>query len=236
MTDKKRAIGIVRVSGPGQVERYGPETQKDDIAERAGEHGFELIDTWKYQESATKADKRPQFEAMLHRLVGMGASGEIEAVIFGRPDRLGRDGEMAFLYYMHLLEQTGRMQVRFAHDDADPDDPYRNFKLFMEAFKATRDAETIRRNTAGGRRKRAISSKLPTGTILWPYDYESIRAKGIKASGTPSINAERAAWVRTWVGWLLYEKVSLRKIKRRMEQAGVVPPSVAEVYQCWDDS
>ena len=74
--------------------------------------------------------------------------GEIKRVIFGRPDRLGRDGEQAFFYYFHLLEQTGGLEVRFARDDVDPDDPFRNFKLFLYAFKPTfpRSAAWVRRN------------------------------------------------------------------------------------------
>jgi len=191
----------------------------------------ELLDVWQYQESATNAQKRPQFDNMLHKLVAMGQAGEVDAVIFGRPDRLGRDGEQAFFYYTHLLEQIGGLQVRFARDDIDPNDPYRNFKLFMEAFKATRDAETIKRNTAQGRKARGASGKLPNGQVPWPFDYDSRKAVGDSSSGIPTINAQKAEWVKRWVQWMLGEKLSLRSLCKRMMEAGVPAPKGGHTWR-----
>ena len=221
-----KAIGITRVSSEEQRRRYGIDVQRDEIAERAETLGYYLVDVWEFHESATKADRRPLFEAMLHRLMSMGNTGEVQAVIFSRPDRLGRDGESAFFYYVHLLEQAGQLQVHFARDDVDPDDSYRNFKLFMEAFKATRDAATIRANTMSGRRRRAESGKLPTGNVPWPFDYASKVMDGAKTTGLPTVNPERAAWVRKWLTWILHERLSLREVCRRMQDANVIPPRI----------
>lgn len=222
----KRAIGIVRVSSQGQVDQYGPSTQQDDLQAKAQALNAELTDVWAYHESASDADNRPKFERLLRRLVTMGQADEISMVIFGRPDRLGRDGEAAFFYYLHLLEATARVEVRFAVDDVEPNDTNRNFLLFLHAFKAKTDAATIRRNTAGGRRKRAESGKLPTGNYPWPFDYDTRKDNGGRASGKPTINSSRAEWVRTWMQWLTAEGVTLMETCRRMEAAGVVPPSL----------
>ena len=219
-----RAVGIVRVSSVGQKDRYGPATQRSEIEARAAKLGVSSLDVWDYQESATQSGKRPQFDAMLERLVEMGQAGEIRRVILGRPDRLGRDGEQAFFYYFHLLEKTGGLEVRFARDDVDPDDPFRNFKLFLYAFKAKQDADTIRENTMRGRRQRATVGMIPNGNVPWPYDYDSREAVGNQGTGLPRINTERAEWVRKWIDWLLVEKTSLRTLGRRMEDAGVLSP------------
>ena len=224
-TKTKRAIGIVRVSSAGQRDRYGPGAQRQEILDASVSMDAELADTWEYQESATSFDKRPEFNAFIERLVAMGKAGEVDTVIFGRPDRLGRDGEDSFFYYLTILERTGGLQVRFARDDVDPDNPHRNFLLFLHAFKAKTDAETIKRNTMGGRRRRAQSGKLPTGNVPWPFDYESRQMIGARATGVPKLNTERAAWVRRWAEWILKEQISLRAVCRRMQDAGVLSPN-----------
>ena len=224
-TKTRQAIGIVRVSSAGQRDRYGPGAQRQEIIDASSTMNAELLDTWEYQESATSFDKRPEFNAFIQRLVAMGQAGEVDTVIFGRPDRLGRDGEAAFFYYLTILEQTGGLQVRFARDDVDPDNPHRNFLLFLHAFKAKTDAETIKRNTMGGRRRRAESGKLPTGNVPWPFDYDSRQMVGARSTGVPRLNSGRAAWVRRWADWILREKISLLGVCRRMQEAGVLSPS-----------
>jgi len=113
----KKAIGIPRVSSRPQEDKYGYEVQKADIEGRVAALGSTLVELWKFQESATDADNRPQFNEFLHRLVAMGQSGAIHQVIFGRPDRLGRDGAANFFYYIGLLEKTGGLEVRFGEYD-----------------------------------------------------------------------------------------------------------------------
>ena len=219
-----RAIGVVRVSGPGQRDKYGPASQLQEITNRARLLQADLVDVWEYQESATNSEKRPQFEVMLQRMVSMGQARELAVVIFGRPDRLGRDGEAAFFYYLHLLEQIGQLQVRFARDDVDPNDSFRNFKLFLHAFKAKQDADTIRENTMRGRQRRGEAGKIPNGQVPWPFDYDTKRELGDKSTGLPRINLKRAAWIRRWADWLLAEKVSLGELGRRMFDAGIRSP------------
>ena len=106
----------------------------------------------------------------------------------------------------------------------DPDDPFRNFKLFLYAFKAKQDADTIRENTMRGRRQRASVGMIPNGNVPWPFDYDTRDAVGDQGTGLPSLNRERAEWVRKWADWLLVEKTSLRTLGRRMEDAGVLSP------------
>ena len=123
-------VGVVRVSSVRQKDRYGPVTQRSEIESRAEELGVSSLDVWDYQESATQSDKRPQFDAMLQRLVEMGQAGEIKRVIFGRPDRLGRDGEQAFFCYFHLLEQTGGLEVPVRQRRCGPRRPLPQLQAF----------------------------------------------------------------------------------------------------------
>ena len=131
-----------------------------------------------------------------------------------------------------MLETEGGLQVRFARDDIDPSaSDGRNIRMFMESFKATRDAATIRRNTMGGRHRRALTGKMPTSRVAWPYDMDVKKYMGEGASDKPVINNERAAWVRKWVTWILDDGVSLAVVCRRMDDAEVPTPEVQKVKE-----
>ena len=220
---RRVAVGVVRVSTLAQVDKYGPAVQREDITCRAEGLEVNLLEVVEFRESATDARSRPEFSALLESLARRGEVGEIHMVIFGRPDRLGRDGEAAFMHYLFTLEQAG-LEIRFGRDDVDPDDSFRGVKLTLHAFKAKEDAKTIRANTMGGRNKRAKAGLLPTGQTCWPFNYASKRQVGQESTGKPTLNEERADWVRTWLKWLLGERVSLREVSRRMEASGVLSP------------
>ena len=42
--NKLKANGVVRVSGLGQVDKYGPLAQRDDITQRAAQLGYDLLE------------------------------------------------------------------------------------------------------------------------------------------------------------------------------------------------
>ena len=100
----KEAIAIIRVSAKGQRDKFGPEVQRKGIEARAKILGWEIVDWWEYQESATDPDNRPKFTAMLNDLVALGQAGSNLGVLLGHPDRLGRDGPMAFPLHLHAPE------------------------------------------------------------------------------------------------------------------------------------
>lgn len=219
----RNAVVVVRVSSPGQVDKYGLEAQQDDAFGRAEALEVNVLKVIRFQESATDSYNRPKFEALLEDLARGSKAGEYQVVIFGRPDRLGRDGEAAFMHYLYILERAG-LEIRFGRDDVDPNDTFRGVKLTLYAFKAKEDAKTILANTMGGRNRRAKNGKLPTGQVCWVFDYASKRQVGEASTGKPTLNEERAVWVRRWVIWLLEERVSLREVSRRMEAAGLLSP------------
>jgi hypothetical protein len=169
-----KAIGIIRVSSPGQTDKYGPQGQRDDIEAKAGQLAWDLVDVWRFQESATDPENRAQFSRFLNDLVDLGSGGTIQGVLFGHPDRLGRDGPIAFFHYIYMLRQLGKLEIRFGQDDIDPADRHYEDDLFDAATSAHRDGIKIKRRLLKGRMDRARDGKLPSGARdvdLYGYRY-----------------------------------------------------------------
>jgi DNA invertase Pin-like site-specific DNA recombinase len=185
-----KAIGIIRVSTEKQKDKYGPVTQRADIERKAGELGWELVGVWSFQESAANPDNRPQFTAMLNDLVTLGQGGSIQGVIMGHPDRLGRDGPMAFFHYCYILRQLGKLEIRFALDDRDPSDRHYEDDLFDAAVGARKEWTKITRRLRSGRMDRAREGKLSTGDkqrTLFGYRYNKDTGARVKDEGTNPI-------------------------------------------------
>jgi DNA invertase Pin-like site-specific DNA recombinase len=172
-----KIAGVTRVSSEGQTkdDRYGLSEQYEDIEKKVIELGRSTEDIlwYPYQESATDASNRPQFQAILSEIGQLRDAGVLDLIVLGRADRLSRDGEDWFFSYLTALEGHGKAQVRFGRDDVDPADPNRRFLLFLYAFKARTDAQTIKENTRRGRIARArTGGKLATGSKnLFGYIY-----------------------------------------------------------------
>jgi DNA invertase Pin-like site-specific DNA recombinase len=240
--DTKKVAAVNRVSSDTQTraDRYGLVEQREDIEQKVLELGRSVDDIiwFTYQESATDASNRPQFQTILSEIAQLRDAGVVDVVVFGRPDRLGRDGEDYFFHYMTILENHGKAQVRFGRDDIDPKNPNRRFLLFLYAFKARTDAETIRENTRRGRLGRArLGGKLPTGNrhdqTLFGYTYSKatgkreidpttnpiLRAIGEKClAGVPLLHISR--WLTTLDPPVVMTPAGIRKLLRNQAIAG----------------
>jgi hypothetical protein len=121
---------LLRVSSSGQTraDRYGYDEQQDDILAKARELGYSDDGAiwFKFWESATDASTRPKFLERVEDIVELREAGIIDTIIFGRPDRLSRDGEGWFFTYLTTLEGHGKAQVRFGRDDVEPQNPHRH--------------------------------------------------------------------------------------------------------------
>lgn len=222
----KKSIGIIRVSTESQKDRYGPRSQQRDIDAGAERLGWDLIDTETFQESASDTDNRTKFSELLQRLVGMGLRGEIQGVILGRWDRLGRDGRNAGGYYLETLRRAG-IEVRMGDTefDVDPADPNYDAKTSEYFAESKTEVRKIRKRTMAGKRERALDGKLLQGSVPWPYDYQPKSKVGDASTGLPTLNTERAVWVRQWVKWIIEDHLSGMEIVRRMNASGVLPPA-----------
>jgi len=165
-------------------------------------------------------------EAIRHR-------GEVPAIVFPRVDRFARNLEAAG-YYLGCLRQNG-IVVMFAQEALVVDSEasaMQVFMFFLHSFKADQDARQIARNTAGGINKLAeIAKEVPTGMVIWPFDYLPKRIYGKMVTGKPSVNEGRAIWVRKWTDWILDEGISISEVCRRMNQAVVPPPRQARQWK-----
>ncbi|MDZ4685756.1 MAG: recombinase family protein [Planctomycetaceae bacterium] len=80
------SFGYVRVSGKGQVKGHGPRRQRELIREFADANGYELVAVYEDAHTGTESD-RPQFVAMLERMMGNG----VKTVVVESLDRFARD-------------------------------------------------------------------------------------------------------------------------------------------------
>ena len=212
-----RLVAFVRQSSSGQIGGHGRERQEEDeIASYAAEIGAEIVDTWRIVERATIFD-RPAFEDALERAITMRRAGQIDGLIVASVDRLSRDP-----YDGGSVCRTALMaglRLLFAAEGFDANDE-RDQERIMGALSAARAyARRLKAQTMPARRARAKQGKIPNGMVPWPYDYST----GSDATGRPTVNPERAAWVRRWVE-VLNEGGTLGTILDLMNESGLPSP------------
>src|SRR4051812_12798268 len=76
--------------------------QINKLREFCAGQGWEMVREYEDHDSGSRAD-RPQFKQMLQDA----AQGEFELLFFWALDRLSREGTLATLKYLDLLEQYG---------------------------------------------------------------------------------------------------------------------------------
>jgi hypothetical protein len=208
---------IIRVSEEDQLKGYGPDVQGEHVDGYLLEAGLlEHVRRVINEESTTW--NRPRFEAILTEAIDMHARGEIVGIVFPRRNRLARYGS-AGGYYLGLLDRAG-LEIHFAKEGRkyEPRDPD-SFDWVMKGLsQAQQDADEIRSNTVGGRRKRAEKDhKMPTGGHKWAFDYDP-------ATGHYTRNSERAAWIPKCDEWIWDEGCSLNECCRRLRRQRVMTP------------
>lgn len=141
-----KAVSLIRVSSKPQLDRYGPSSQRLDNQRGMQRLGWSSSEEIVFQESASKVDDRDKFTRLLDTLVNRAKCGEIQRLMLGRWDRLGRDGRNAGGYYLETLRRVG-LQVRMGDEDFDvnPDDQDYDERVSGFSFE-----EVIRRTKASG--------------------------------------------------------------------------------------
>jgi hypothetical protein len=219
----KKTFTIIRVSEEDQLKGYGPDVQWfEDVQPNAPLLGLQVDEAFRrvIQEPATSWERR-KFETAVREALDLHKLGKIEALLFPRVDR-----ETRFLFgsFPLLAEvvQTG-VEVYFAREKLrlDPNDPETVERYLSKAAQAQAYVETMRVNTAKGRRRRAIQDHMmPTGHSKWAHDYHCYRKDSHQNpdqwSGRYTMNPERANWVRKWAHWILVDGVSINKCCQRM--------------------
>lgn len=216
-----KARRILRESNETLKEGYGFANQKEDCIKFENKHDIETVKEHETVESSTTW-KRDELEEIINEAIR--EKDAIPCVIFPRVDRHARK-LAATGYYTGMLLRNG-LTVCFAQQNLKLDDkssPMDILMLFLHGFKAEEDAEQIKHNLLGGRDKLASKAhEIPNGMVMWPFDYMAKRIYGKMSTGKPSINKERANWVRKWVEWMRDEGIGINEVCRRMKDAGVI--------------
>jgi len=154
----------------------------------------------------------------LDRIRDGALAGDFDAVLVHAPDRLSRK----YAYLVLVLEELDRLgvQVIFMHQPP-ADDPHT--ALLVQIQGAVAEYERVR---IAERHRRGKLHRARQGEVFWtsvPFGYRRIpRRDGVPAHVV--VNEEEAALVRQVFAWHADHGLSVRKIARRLTEAGYVPP------------
>jgi len=214
---------VLRESAETLREGFGFDNQRDKCIEFEKKHNLLVVKEHPLVESSSTW-RRDKFETIINEAIA--EQNEIPYIVFPRVDRFARNLEAAG-YYLGMLRRNG-LKLGFAEEDLVVDSEVSTMSLlmvFVHSFKADQDGKQIKSNMLGGRDKLGTEGhQLPNGMATWPFDYTPKRIYGKMTSGRPTLNSNRASWVRKWAQWMLNDGVSQLEVCRRMEEAGIPAP------------
>lgn len=203
---KTQAIGYVRVS-VDDADKISPDVQSTAIEEYAKRKGWECEIVVERRRSAGEGKRRPKFELIREQI----DNGEIGALIVYRLDRATR----SVIDFGDLWRDLSDAGVEFVSvsESFDTSTPMGKAMLQISVVFAELERSTIVERTKAVHRYRRAHQMAPTG--LPSYGYR-------KSGSTLVIEESEAVWVRRIVEWLL-DGVSLRRVARRLDEAGAPP-------------
>lgn len=220
-----KARRVLRESNETLKEGYGFANQGEDCSKFEDEHRIEVVKEHRLVETSSSWN-REKFRSIIDEAIQ--ERDQIPAIVFPRVDRFARNLEAAG-YYLGLLRQNG-LTVMFAQEDLVVNNEASVMTVlmfFIHSFKADQDGKQIKHNALSGRDRLATDAcEIPNGMVMWPFDYMSKRTYGKMATGKPSVNEQRADWIRRWAQeWILEEGLGVAQICRRLDNAKIPPPS-----------
>ena len=219
----ERSRRVLRESAETLRDGFGFANQRDKCIDFESKHNLVMVKEYQLVESSSTWN-RDKFEAIINEAITQ--KDEIPCIVFPRVDRFARNLKAAGYYLGELTRNE--IKVGFAEEDLIVDNVasvMSDLMFFVYSFKADQDGRQIKSNMLSGRDRLATERhELPTGMAIWPFDYRAKRLYGKFVTGRPTVNEERAGWVRKWVNWLLSDGIGILEICRRMEQAGIPAP------------
>lgn len=181
----ERAVAYCRVSTDGQVgeDKFGIESQKQQIIEFCEKKHIEIVD-WFIDEGVSGAkEHRPAFDCILG---GEVTNPPVQYVVVAKTDRISRDISLYYSYKALLKRQN--LEILSVTEDWSQQDKLTAMILenFL-AMAATLERENIRARTSGGRKQKAKQGGYSGGRL--PLGY---RARG----GEMIVNEKEAPTVR----------------------------------------
>ena len=165
----KRAVGYCRVSTDGQVgeDKFGIESQKEQILDYARRNGIEIIE-WLVDEGVSGVkERRPAFDRILY---GDVENPPVECVVVAKNDRVAREIKLYF-YYKQLLYQK-EIELISVSDDFGQMGAFKDILQAFVMFVAEQERLNITRRTSAGRTVKAVKGGYAGGQA--PYGYEVI--------------------------------------------------------------
>lgn len=162
----------------------------------------------------------------LNRLRQWASDKQVDAVIAYTLDRLSRD-PVHFIVIQEEFERAdiGLILVTETIDSSDMG----KLISYIKGYAAKLEAEKIRERTTRGKRARALSGRLPSGTGRGLYGYFYLKGKG-ETRGIRIVNEDEAKWVRAMYRWLVEEGLSINAITVRLRAFGVPTPSGSQFW------
>ena len=214
-----KAAIYCRVSTEDQ-EREGTSlgSQKEACFKKAHELGYETSEDYTILETYSGLTlDRPK----LDQLRQWARDKEIDAVIAYTLDRLSRD-PVHFIILQEGLERAG-VALIMVTEDVDSSDMGKLI-AHIKGFAAKLEAEKIKERTMRGKRTKALSGRIPSGSHARLYGYDYIKAK-VDGGAVRIVNEDEARWAREMYRWLVEEGLSTNAITYRLRALNVPTPS-----------
>ena len=179
----KNVVAYIRVSTDGQCgdDKYGLDSQKEDIFKYCNDKGYNIV-KWYKDEGESGADERPGFDEIVY---GEISNPPIESVIVGKTDRVAREVELYFYYKMLLRKK--KIELESVTEDFGRDGLYAKALEMFTIFAAEMERENIKKRTSGGRKIKASKGGYSGGRA--PMGYKVVDKKLV-------INPEEAEIVK----------------------------------------
>lgn len=165
---RNESWAFVRVSSrEQQQEGFSLEVQEDSIRAAANREGTSIDRVFRVAETATTAEARTAFKAMVQEAKKSARSGILDAIYFDRVDRALRNYED--LATTEQLDKEFGIRVRIVTPDIDTSTPQGSLMLGIMASVAKYETEARRENIRSSQRKRVEHGLFP-GHASYGYE------------------------------------------------------------------
>lgn len=173
MKQFKNAVGYIRVSTKAQAEddKYGIDTQKQEILLYANENGYNIVE-WFIEQISGSEDDRPVFDDQIIN-GGMIMNPPIEAVITFKSDRVARNMKLYF-YYLYMLEKRNIKLLSVREDFGGNEDLANLYRAILQ-FVAEQERKNIALRTGKGRSIKASCGGYSGGQPPFGYKVQNGR-------------------------------------------------------------
>ena len=209
----------LRVSTKEQrAEGYSLQDQRERCLTLAGEAGLSVPGEYIFEEDWSGAElDRPQFNKVRDLIERKCVSALIALDV----DRLSRK-----LSHKAIIEdECEKYSVELLYViDTPRNTPEQRMFSDMKGVFAEYERAKIADRTVRGRRAKAESGKIPSGSHARLYGY-TYNAKKYGGDGTRQLHDDQAVWVCRMFDWLIDEGLSTNAITFRLRAEGVPTPS-----------